>query len=180
MRRQFANEPDSIREKKRNVIEHYFSNRCVDGGEKFVLCFDIGFAKKIHQRGFACIRITYQRYAHDSASGLALRLSLLVDLLEIFLQQGDLVANDPSVSFNFPFTSTTTRPGTASLPFKVGPHLGQPGKQILIHRQLHLCAGLRRLSAKQKDVENKKASIVDAHFFLSRSRVELSLKVPQL
>src|SRR5689334_15230335 len=167
MRWQFADESYGIREKKRNVIEHYFSNRRVDSSEKLVLCFDIGLTKKVHQCGFAGVCITHQRNAHNSASGLALCLSLLVDLLEVFLQQCDLVANDPPVGLDLPFPGTTARSSAPTLRLKVSPHPGKSRKQILIHRQLNLAAGLRGLGAEQEDVEDEKASVVNAHLFLS-------------
>jgi len=95
------------------------------------------------------------------------------------LQERNAISDVAAVRFNFPFSRSTARAGSPSLPLQVSPHSGKARKPVLIHRQLHLRACLRGLGAHEKNIQDEQASVInpDALFLPG---VEFFFKVAKL
>src|SRR4029079_5886289 len=80
-------------------------------------------------------------------------LPVLLDILELGFEALNLAANDSPVGLQLGL-ARTAKSDTAADSREVGPHSGQPGKQILQLGQRDLKRGLVASSTDRKDVEN--------------------------
>ncbi len=79
---------------------------------------------------------------------------MLVDACQLLAQQGNAIANDPAVRFNF-FLSWTLHADATFLLLKVGPHVGEAGQQVLVLGQFHLGLCVSRRGPLGKNVEDE-------------------------
>ena len=119
-------------------------------------------AQQIHQRGFPDVGVSYERNPYQAAAVAPLDGHLAVDFLQVFLQFGDVVADDTAVGLDFAFARSASCSGTASLPFQVCPHACQAWQHVFVLCQLHLCLGIGRLCPLDEDVQNEPRAVGDA------------------
>ena len=117
---QFADEPNGVGKQERHPFPGYFAHSGIQGRKKFIFGKNLGFAQEVHQGRLAYVGISHQRNPNQFTPVFALGSCLSVDYLELFFQQGDFVANDPAVRFNF-FFPGATHPDTPALALQVRP-----------------------------------------------------------
>ena len=124
---QFPDEADGVGKQERAVFDHDFPDGRVQGGEELVFREDVRFGQEVHQGALAYVRVTNERQAHQRTAIAALGGHLTVDLLQVLLELGDALLDDPPVHLDLGFTHTASGTHTAALPLQVRPHTGQPG-----------------------------------------------------
>src|SRR5438105_4364848 len=114
----------------------------VEGGEKFILCQDICFSKRIEKSGFARIGIANNR---DNGDGLLRTLlpmehALLTHSFDLLAEFCDTTADTATINFQFCFTRaahadrstyTSRTAGTTSLLRELSTASCQMGEEIL-------------------------------------------------
>ena len=165
MRRQFADESDCVRQQKRQIFYNHLAYGSVECGKEFVLGEDIALAEKIHECRFADIGISDESYTGKFSAIFPLHYFLLVNGDKFLFETGDLVENYASVRL-YLCLAGATHAYTAALAFKVCPHAGKTGKQILVLRKFHLSTGCGGLRPFCKYVENQTCAVKNFDFKL--------------
>ena len=158
----FADESDGVGEEERQIVDHYFAHRCVEGGEELVLGEYFRLGQKIHQGRFAYVGISDQSDTGEFAAGLALDGFLAVDSLQFILEERYAAEYYTAVGLDLCFTGTA-HADTAALAFEVRPHPCQAREQVLVLRQLDLSLRGRRLGALCENVENQRRAVENLH-----------------
>ena len=103
----------------------------------------------VEERRLAGVRVADERDGEDGVARLALRLARPLDLLQLFLQPGDAVADDAAVELELRLADAA-RADAARLPLEVRPRARQARQHVLELRQLHLRARLAAARAPAK------------------------------
>jgi hypothetical protein len=100
-------------------------------------------------------------------------LAMCADGLDLIFQLGDPPPDFSPVDFELRFTrpaqphagGTTTSCSTAHLARKVAPLAGEPGKPVLVLRQLHLQSAFSRPRMLREDIQDERRPIDDLNVF---------------
>ncbi len=133
-----SDESYSVAEKEWYILYHYFSDSCVQGGEKFVLSKDVRFGQEVHKRALPYIGIPYKGKSHHRASIAPLRRHLAVNFFQFLLKAGDSLLYNSAVDFDLGFAHTSAGSDASPLSLKMGPHTGEPREHILVPGELYL------------------------------------------
>ena len=172
MVRELTDEADGVGKQEGYAFVGDLPHRGIQGGEELVLGEDVAFRQQIHQGRLPHVGIADQRYADHGVATLTAGFGLLVDLLEVLFQLGDLIADDPAVRLDLRLTGTP-HADTAPLPFQVGPESAEAGEEVLHLRQFHLSFGLGGLGAAGEDVEDERGAVDDLHLHLLLEDIDL-------
>ena len=156
--RQFSYESHSITQKKRHILNHDLSYRCVQGCKELVLSKNVCFGHQVHQCALSDIGIAHKRNPHHRPSVSPLGSHLSVNLLQLFFEPCNLVLNYPSVCLNLSF-SRTSHSDSSLLSLQVGPHPRKSRQKILILSQFYLCFCISSLCSLRKNIQNQTCSV---------------------
>ncbi len=162
MRGQLADEAYGVGKQKRQIVDNHLAHRGVERCEQLVLGKHVAFAQQVHQSALAHVGVAHKSHTGELAAVFPLHGFLAVDGAQLLLEQGYLVENDASVGLDLSLAGTA-HTYTAALALEVRPHAGEPRKQVLVLRQLHLRFRARRLGALGKDVENEIGAVENFH-----------------
>ena len=155
---QFADESHRVGEQEGEVSEDHLAHSGVEGGEELILGQHFRVGEHIHYGGLADVGVAHEGHAHVLVAVAALCFLLLVDFLETALEQGDALADDASVGFDF-LLARAAHTDTAALFLQVSPHTREAGEQVLVLGQLHLHLGVGGLGALGEDVEDEVGAV---------------------
>jgi hypothetical protein len=140
----------------------------VERGEELVDRHRVAPGQAVEQGRLAGVRVADQRDRERGLARLALRVALLLDLFELFLEARDAGADDALVELELRFTDaapcTTARAAAAAaagLPLEMGPGPLEARELILEQRQLDLRTRFARLGAGGEDVQDQAAAVDD-------------------
>ena len=90
-----------------------------------------------------------------------MRRHLLVHFLQVFLQFGNFLLDNPPVHLDLGLSHTAAGAHAAPLPLQVGPHTGEARKHVLIMSQFHLHLGVGCLGPLGKDFQDEAGPVDD-------------------
>ena len=163
IRGQLTDKTDGISQKERQIVDGHLTNCRVEGGKEFVLCKHLTLGEQVHHRTLAHVGIAHKGDTDQAPAVLPLGGLLLVNLSQTLFQQGDTLQDDTTVHLQLGLTRSTqtyrafstTRTGTTSLTFQVGPESLQAGQHITMLCQFYLCLCLSRLCPHGEDIQNQ-------------------------
>ena len=104
---ELADEAHGIGEEEGEVVYDDLAHGRVEGGEELVLGKDLTLSKDIHQCRLPDVRVANEGHTHELPTILALHRHLTVDDLELRLEMGDPILDDPSVGLELRLTRAT-------------------------------------------------------------------------
>ena len=161
LRRQFPDEADGVAQQEGDVLDDHLPDGRVQGGEELVLREDVGFREEVHQGALAHVGVTHERQAHEAAAVAPLGGHLAVHLLEVLLQLGNPLFDDPAVHLDLGLTHTAAGAHAAPLPLQVCPHAGEPWQHVLIMSQFHLHLRIGGLGSLGEDLQDQAGAVDD-------------------
>ena len=157
--RQFADESDRVRQQDvLSARQTVAADGRIQRSEQFVLRKDARMRHRVEQRRFARVRVADDRRdGHWLAQPFGpLDLAVLLDVFQLPLELGDVVADDTRVDVQlllaFAFGAHAAR--LAALPVQMRPTAFQPRKGVVGLRKLDLKRRLVGLCMGGEDVEN--------------------------
>ncbi len=165
--RQVADEAHGVRQRHRglHLLQVHRAGGGVERGEQLVGDVGVGLDQRVEQRGLAGVGVAHQRDLEGAAAlaRLALRATLLLDLLEALLGRLDAVADHALVELDLRLAGTAAHAGAALLAFQVAPAAHEARGQVLQASELHLQLALVALGAGREDLEDQRGAVGHAH-----------------
>ena len=117
----------------------------------------------VEQRRFAGIGVADQRHhrIRHAAARLAMQAAGALDVVELALQPGDALADQPAVDFELAFAGAAEKAEAAALAFEMGPRPHQPRALIRQRRQLDLQPAFMGAGARAEDFEDQAGAVDD-------------------
>ena len=135
----------------------------VQRGEQLVGGIGARLDQRVEQRGLARVGVADQRDVEGPSpfALAALRVPLLLDLLQPLARALDRVADHPPVQLDLLFTRAAAHARAAGLAFQVGPPAHQPRAHVLQPGELDLQLALVAARALAEDFEDEQRAVVD-------------------
>ncbi len=155
---QLADKTHRVGEQEGQIAQHHLAHRGVQRGKELVLGKHLALAQQVHQRRLAHIGVSHQCHTHQCLAVLPLLHLLLVNILQLLFQQGNLLGNQSAVGLNL-CLARPAHTDTTALPLKVCPHAGQTRQHILQLCQFHLCLGDTGTGALGEYIQNQRGAV---------------------
>ena len=133
----------------------------VQGGEQSVLGEHLGPRQRVEEGGLSRVGVAGQRHRERvAAPALALLRAAGLQVRQFPSQLGETGAGDPAVRLQLRFARAQGS-DAATLALQVGPHLGEPGDEVLELGDLHLQLGLAGARLAGEDVQDQAGAVQD-------------------
>ena len=143
----------------------HLARRRVERGEELIGGQRARLGQRIEQRRLAGVGVADERDAQRAAllARAALRLVLLLDLLQARLHRLDALADHAPVELDLRLARAAAQADAAGLALEVRPAPHQARGLVLQPRQLDLQLALMALSARGEDVEDQRGAVGHRH-----------------
>ena len=161
-RRQIGDEADSVGQDGLGAAgKAQRADGRVEGCEQDVLGEDLGAGQRVEQGRLAGIGVTDKRdrRVRYALTGLAMERAGALDLLELFADDVDPFAQEPSVGLDLRLAGATEKAEAAALPFKVGPRAHEAALLVDEMGELDLQAPFPGSRPLAEDLENEPGAV---------------------
>ena len=138
-------------------------HRRVEGREQHVFGGDRRAGQAVEQRRFPGIGVADQRHHRigHAAARLAMQRPRPLDVVELALQPGDALADQPAVDFELALAGSAEKAETAALAFEMGPRPDQPRALVRQRRQLDLQPAFMGARPRAENFEDQAGAVDD-------------------